>query len=118
MPRRGTVPVRSTPVQAARKTRRPLVTLVVAAITTSGLALAIDAPPAGAAPTLPTGFVLQDMSTGLRGKAGSDTGDLLTDFAFLPDESILSVGKNGKVAWANQQGQSRQLATLSVTTIG
>src|SRR5690242_724482 len=106
MPRRGTVPVRSTPVQGARKTRRPLVTLLIAAITTSGLALAIDAPPATATPTLPDGFVLQDIPTGLRPRVGSDFGDLLTDFAFLPDGSVLSIGKNGKVSWADQQGQS------------
>jgi glucose/arabinose dehydrogenase len=108
--------VRSTPVQGARKTRRPLVTLLVAAITTSGLALAVDAPPAAATPTLPSGFLLQDIQTGLRPRVGNDFGDLLTDFAFLPDGSLLSAGKNGKVAWADDQGHTRQVAQLTVTT--
>ncbi|SDD62048.1 PQQ-dependent sugar dehydrogenase [Actinokineospora iranica] len=70
---------------------------------------------AAAAPALPSGFVLRDIPTGLRPpSSASDPGDLLTDFAFLPDSSVLAVGKYGKVTWAPQTGAPRLLATLPV----
>ncbi len=71
----------------------------------------VGAPVATGAPTLPSGFVLRDQPSG---QAAFD----LTDFAYLPDGSVLSIGKSGKVAWVSTAGQVRTIATLPVHTIG
>lgn len=55
-----------------------------------GLATA-PTPAAEAAPALPPGFVLRDQPS------GQQPFDL-TDFTFLPDDSVLSTGKQGNVA--------------------
>ncbi|HEV8563223.1 MAG TPA: PQQ-dependent sugar dehydrogenase [Actinophytocola sp.] len=79
----------------------------------AGLAVTVAAAPvAAAAPVLPTGFLLQDIDSGLQ------PGDQLTDFAYLPDESLITIGKTGKVAWVPQVGSPRVIATLSVSTNG
>jgi uncharacterized protein with LGFP repeats/glucose/arabinose dehydrogenase/chitodextrinase len=62
-----------------------------------------------AAPTLPAGFVVRDMPSG--------QSELLTDFAFAPDGSYFTTGKNGRVAWVSADGQARTLATLPVVTV-
>jgi glucose/arabinose dehydrogenase len=68
-------------------------------------------PPASAAPVLPAGFVLTESASGLA------AADLLTDFAYLSDGGVLSIGKNGKVAWASaDRGVTRVIATIPVVT--
>jgi glucose/arabinose dehydrogenase len=84
----------------------------------AGLVVTVLTRDAGAAPALPAGFVLQDIATGFRPINGSDPGDLLTDFAFLPDESILVVGKHGKVGWVPRIGTPRTLANLPTNYFG
>ncbi|HVW42564.1 MAG TPA: PQQ-dependent sugar dehydrogenase [Amycolatopsis sp.] len=69
------------------------------------------APTAAAAPALPAGFVLRDQATG---QAAYD----LTDFAYLPDNSIVTTGKTGKVTWISPTGAIRTIATFSVRTDG
>ncbi len=61
-------------------------------------------------PSLPAGFVLSSMPT------GQAPGDL-TDFDYLPDGSMITTGKGGKVAWVSTTGAVRTLATLAVTTV-
>ena len=62
--------------------------------------------PAAAVPVLPEGFVVREMST------GQDR--LLTDFAFAPDGSYFTAGKNGRVAWVSAAGTPTTLAELPV----
>ncbi|MFI6300342.1 PQQ-dependent sugar dehydrogenase [Amycolatopsis thailandensis] len=62
---------------------------------------------AAAAPVLPPGFVLRDQPSG---QAPYD----LTDFAYLPDGSMLTTGKQGNVTWVSTTGQSRKIASLAV----
>ena len=69
------------------------------------------APAASAAPALPTGFVLRDQPSG---QAAYD----LTDFAYLPDGSLLTTGKSGKLAWVSATGTVRQLNKFTVRTDG
>jgi glucose/arabinose dehydrogenase len=69
--------------------------------------------PAAAAP-LPGGFVLRDIATGLTGI----TGDALTDFGYLPDESLLVTGKYGKVVHVPRTGAPRQIALLPTNGSG
>jgi glucose/arabinose dehydrogenase len=64
--------------------------------------------PAAAAPSLPAGFVVRDLPS------GQDA--LLTDFAFAPDGSWFTTGKDGRVAWVSAAGVPRTLATLSVVS--
>lgn len=72
--------------------------------------LLTPAPPeAAAVPVLPPGFVFRDQPSG---QAAFD----LTDFTFLPDNSALSTGKQGKVAWVSTGGKVNTLATLPVDT--
>ncbi len=66
---------------------------------------------ASAAPTLPPGFVLRDQPSG---QAPYD----LTDFVYLPDGSILTTGKSGKVAWVSTTGQVQTIATLPTRSTG
>jgi len=90
---------------------RRLVAPLAALLTgVTGLAV-VTAGQASAAPALPPGFVLTALPSGL------GPGDLLTGFAYLPDRSVLSIGKNGKVAWVSADGQTaRTLATIPVET--
>lgn len=69
------------------------------------------APPALGAPTLPSGFVLRDRSTG---QGGSN----LTDFGYLPNGSILTIGRKGNVAWLPEAGRPRTIAHLRTDTTG
>ncbi|MBP2320335.1 glucose/arabinose dehydrogenase [Kibdelosporangium banguiense] len=68
---------------------------------------------ANAAPSLKPGFVLRDTQTGF---TPGFQGDLLTDFTFLPDESMLVAGKYGKVNWVPKTGAPRQIANLPSVT--
>ena len=69
----------------------------------------ISATPAEAAPAVPPGFVLRDQPSG---QAAFD----LTDFSYLPDDSTLTTGKKGTVAWVSKDGRTRTLASLPVDT--
>ena len=69
------------------------------------LGLVVVAPAASAAPALPAGFVLRDQATG---QATYD----LTDFAYLPDNSVITIGKTGRVTWISPTGAVRTIATL------
>ncbi|HJQ46662.1 MAG TPA: PQQ-dependent sugar dehydrogenase [Amycolatopsis sp.] len=71
----------------------------------------VTAPTAAAAAALPAGFVLRDQATG---QAAYD----LTDFAYLPDSSIITTAKRGKVTWISPTGAIRTIATLPVRTDG
>ncbi|ANN14564.1 sugar dehydrogenase [Amycolatopsis orientalis] len=66
---------------------------------------------ASAAPVLPPGFLLRDQPSG---QAVRD----LTDFAYLPDGSILTTGKGGKVNWVSTTGQIQTIANLPVRSTG
>jgi uncharacterized protein with LGFP repeats/glucose/arabinose dehydrogenase len=71
------------------------------------LSAAVPAPQASAAPSLPPGFVLRDLPSG---QSPFD----LTDFAYLPgdDGGVLTIGKQGKVAWVAPDGHVNTLANL------
>ncbi len=84
--------------------------LACVAALTAGMLVVTPSPPAEAAPALPGGFVLRDMPSG---QAPYD----LTGFAYLPDDSVLSIGKQGTVAWVSQDGQARTLADLPVDAV-
>ena len=90
-----------------RWSRRLLPILVVTLLAGLGLVAA----PAEAAPALPSGFVIREQETG---QAPYD----LTDFAHLPDGSVLTTGKSGKVTWVSPTGTIRTLATLPVRNDG
>lgn len=79
--------------------------LVITGLVVAGLVTVVAAPRASAEPALPPGFALRDLPS------GQQPGDL-TDFAYLPDGSVLSIGKGGTVAWVSTTGQSRTLARL------
>ncbi|MFI7116719.1 PQQ-dependent sugar dehydrogenase [Amycolatopsis sp. NPDC049868] len=83
-----------------------LVTLLIVT-----LLVPLTSTPASAAPVLPPGFVLRDQQSG---QAPYD----LTDFAYLPDGSMLTTGKEGNVAWVSTTGQTRSIATLPVRSSG
>lgn len=100
-------------------TYRRRIALLAVLVAALGLVATTDSHPASAAAqALPSGFVLRDMPTGMRPTVGSDPGDLLTDFAFLPDESFLAVGKFGKVTWASRTGETRTLGNLPTNAFG
>ncbi|MEV6639927.1 PQQ-dependent sugar dehydrogenase [Amycolatopsis sp. NPDC051371] len=80
----------------------------VAAVLTGAL-LPVVSTGVAAAATLPQGFVLRDTDTGL----GQDP---LTDFAYLPDDSTLVIGKGGGVRWLPVNGAGRDIASLPVRT--
>jgi glucose/arabinose dehydrogenase len=82
---------------------------LVAAVMTGALLPVVSTGVATAATTLPPGFVLRDTDAGL----GEDP---LTDFAYLPDNSILVTGKGGTVRWLPADGTGRTIATLPVRT--
>lgn len=91
------------------RTRRSLV--VSAAATVLLGTVVTTAPPAQAAPALPTGFALIDTPT------GQQAGDL-TDAAYLPDGSALTTGRLGSVQLVPRGGQPVQIASLPVYTTG
>src|SRR5690242_2080704 len=82
----------------------------VAAVLTGALLPVVSTGVATAATALPPGFVLQDTNTGL-GKYQ------LTDFAFLPDQSVLATAKDGRVQWVPATGTPRLIATLPTREI-
>ncbi|MGB3439937.1 MAG: PQQ-dependent sugar dehydrogenase [Actinophytocola sp.] len=92
--------------------------LPVLATVAATLTVLPAAAPAGAAPRLADGFVLRDIETGLAGISGGTLGDGLTDFAYLPDETILVAGKYGKVMWLPRTGAPRQIANLPTNGAG
>ncbi|SDF27635.1 YD repeat-containing protein [Blastococcus aurantiacus] len=82
--------------------------VVVAAMVAAGLVVAQGT--AQAAPSLPPGFAVRDMPS------GQDS--LLTDFAYAPDGSYFTTGKNGRVAWVSANGATvRTLANLPTVTV-
>ncbi|MCZ2836414.1 PQQ-dependent sugar dehydrogenase [Modestobacter sp. VKM Ac-2985] len=88
----------------ARSSGRALLVLVLlVAGTLAGL------PGRAAAATLPPGFVVLDLPSG--------QDEALTDFAFAPDGSWFTTGKNGRVAWVSADGRPRTLAELPVVTV-
>lgn len=74
--------------------------------------------PAAAAPVLRSGFVLQEIRTGMVPPGAAGPGDLITDFDYLPDGSLLVTGKFGKVMWAPASGTPRQVAMLPTNATG
>ncbi|MEV7042686.1 PQQ-dependent sugar dehydrogenase [Amycolatopsis sp. NPDC051061] len=83
---------------------------LVAAVLTGALLPVVSTGVATAATTLPQGFVLRDTSTGLGNYQ-------LTDFAYLPDQSVLATAKNGRVQWVPVTGTPRTVATLPTREI-
>jgi hypothetical protein len=83
---------------------------LVAAVLTGALLPVVSTGVATAATTLPQGFVLRDTSTGLGNYQ-------LTDFAYLPDQSVLATAKNGRVQWVPATGTPRTIATLPTREI-
>ncbi len=82
-------------------------TVVVVAMIAAGLVVAQGTSQAA---YLPPGFAVRDMPSG--------QSELLTDFAFAPDGSWFTTGKNGRVAWVSADGATvRTLATLPVVTV-
>ncbi|GAB3069444.1 PQQ-dependent sugar dehydrogenase [Intrasporangium mesophilum] len=91
---------------------------IVPTVIASVLLLAGPAATATAATVLPTGFLLQDIDTGMVPPSTSGPGDLLTDFAYLPDESFIATGKYGRVQWVPRVGAPRRIADLQVNSTG
>ena len=99
---------------SARRVRssRPIVVALALLVALGSLVVsgAVHAPPAQAAPQLPAGFTLTSTPSG--------QGEFeLTDFAYLPDGSVITIGKSGTVAWVSTTGAVRTLANLPVTTV-
>lgn len=61
--------------------------------------------------TMPAGFVLRDTPTG-QGLYN------LTDFGYLPDGSVLTIGKTGRVTWVPQGGAPSTIAVLDTDPTG
>ncbi|OXM65626.1 PQQ-dependent sugar dehydrogenase [Amycolatopsis vastitatis] len=84
-----------------RTLRHALVAAVLA-----GALLPVVSTEAGAATTLPPGFVLRETDTGLGQYQ-------LTDFATLPGGSLLATAKDGRVRWLTETGTGgKTIATL------
>ena len=96
-----------------RRTWVAVFTLLTVVGSTAAVLMPGGSPVAQAAPTgLPDGFVVTSQ---LSGQAGGD----LTDFDHLPDGSMITIGKGGRVAWVSADGaRTHTLATLPVTTVG
>jgi glucose/arabinose dehydrogenase len=94
------------------------VLLPVLATVAATLTVLPAATPVAAAPRLANGFVLRDIETGLAGISGGSLGDGLTDFAYLPDETILVAGKYGKVMWLPRTGAPKQIANIPTNGAG
>ncbi|WIX86434.1 PQQ-dependent sugar dehydrogenase [Amycolatopsis sp. DG1A-15b] len=88
---------------------RKLRLLLVAALT--GALLPAVSTGVATAATLPPGFVLQDTDSGLGAYR-------LTDFGYLPDNSVLATGKDGVVRWLPATGAGRTIAALPVHAEG
>lgn len=100
-------------------TLRSRIALLLVLVTALGVVVTVARPPATAAEqAVPSGFVIRDLDIGMRGASGVDPGDLLTDFVYLPDESVLAVGKFGKVTWAPRTGAPRDLGTVPTNSTG
>jgi glucose/arabinose dehydrogenase len=92
---------------------RRVVALGAGVLALAGLLTVSGTPAAVGAPTAPPGFVFRDIPTGV-----NPTVDAMTDFAVLPDGSLISIAKGGKVYWASADGGDRRLiATLAVQTV-
>ncbi|UJW33825.1 PQQ-dependent sugar dehydrogenase [Saccharothrix sp. AJ9571] len=77
------------------------------AVAVPGAQVAVAQPPNPGEPlALPAGFALQDTGTGL----GAWN---LTDFGYLPDDTIIATGKTGAVQWIGPNGP-KTLITLPV----
>ncbi|WP_040405837.1 PQQ-dependent sugar dehydrogenase [Amycolatopsis nigrescens] len=94
-----------------RRFKRTVSYLACVMLAATGLVLATPAGPAAAAPALPTGFVFRDQAS------GQGPGNL-TDFAYLPDDTVLTVGKNGTVSWLGPSAVPKTLAVLPVLNTG
>ncbi|WP_370973406.1 PQQ-dependent sugar dehydrogenase [Amycolatopsis sp. cg9] len=92
----------------AWKTLHALRHLLVASVLTGALLPALS--PAAAATALPPGFVLRDTDTGLGQYQ-------LTDFAYLPDGSVLATAKDGRVRWLPVTGAGKTVATLPTRSV-
>ncbi len=89
-----------------------VVALLVATLLVPLMSTAASAQPEWQPPfKMPDGFVLRDQPT------GHGPGEL-TDFGYLPDGSILTIGKTGKVTWVSTTGQIQTVATLPVNSSG
>ncbi|GAB3141076.1 PQQ-dependent sugar dehydrogenase [Amycolatopsis stemonae] len=82
---------------------------LVAAVLTGALLPVVSTGVATAATTIPQGFVLRDTSAGLGNQP-------LTDFGYLPDNSVFVISKTGTVRWLPETGAGRTIATLPVRT--
>ncbi|MFB9906410.1 PQQ-dependent sugar dehydrogenase [Allokutzneria oryzae] len=85
-----------------------------AAVTTAVVSTMVAVPGTAAAdevPVLPAGFVFTDQ------KSGQEPFEL-TDFAYLPDGSVLTSGKKGTVAWVPTTGEPRTIATIPTRSAG
>ncbi|GAA4746062.1 hypothetical protein GCM10023328_30280 [Modestobacter marinus] len=69
----------------------------------------VGVPGRAQAAALPAGFTVRDLPSGQDGA--------LTDFAFAPDGSWFTTGKDGRVAWVSAAGEARTLAQLPVVTV-
>ena len=99
-------------VRKRMSVRKGLSSLSVVCITASVLTITGTPESAEAAPSLPSGFQLSDVGTG-QGEFN------LTDFAYLPDESVLTTGKNGRVTWLRPgNGTPVQIASLPTMSSG
>ncbi|WP_246258253.1 PQQ-dependent sugar dehydrogenase [Amycolatopsis anabasis] len=94
-----------------RQVGRSAAVFVCTLLMAAGFLVALPAPLASSLPALPAGFVLRDQASG---QAAYD----LTDFAYLPDGSMLTTGKSGRLAWVAADGRTRTIATLPVRTDG
>jgi glucose/arabinose dehydrogenase len=86
--------------------------LIAAALVTTSVTAAlviVRSNVASAAPSLPAGFRLIDSASG---QAQYD----LTDFAYLPDGSMITTGKMGNVAWVSPAGDATSIATFPVNS--
>ncbi|WP_284740586.1 PQQ-dependent sugar dehydrogenase [Amycolatopsis sp. RTGN1] len=82
---------------------------LVAAVLT-GAMLPVVSTGVAAAAALPPGFVLRDTDTGLGQYQ-------LTDFAYLPDGSVLATAKDGRVRWLPVTGTGKTIATLPTRSV-
>ncbi|HEY3260344.1 MAG TPA: PQQ-dependent sugar dehydrogenase [Pseudonocardiaceae bacterium] len=81
-------------------------------ITVSNRAADLPAVAAMAQPAARDGFVFRDLPTGV------PQGEYLTDFAYLPDGSLISITKGGRAYWAPASGEPRLIAALDVSSVG
>ena len=85
---------------------------LVATILTGSLLPMVSTGVASAAASIPPGFVLRPTDTGF----GAQN---LTDFGYLPDNSVLATGKDGRINWVPKDGSTaapKTIASLPVKT--